>query len=66
MHSGTIHFLGEDITNDQTENIVARGISMAPEGRRIFPNLTVLENIRIGAYLRNDDLAEDIERMYEL
>ena len=39
---------------------------MVPEGRRVFPNLTVLENLKIGAYLRKDDLTGDIEHIYEL
>lgn len=64
--SGKITFMGEDITGMDTERIVAKGISMTPEGRRIFPNLTVLENIKIGAYLRKDDLNDDIEWIYSL
>ena len=55
-------FLGqEDIFGKKTEEIVARGVTMTPEGRRIFPNLTVLENIKIGAFLRKDNLGPDIE-----
>ena len=50
----------------KTEEIVAKGVTMTPEGRRIFPNLTVLENIKIGAFLRNDDLSDDIEWVYSL
>lgn len=62
--SGTIIFDGEDITGMYPATIVAKGLMMVPEGRRIFPNLTVLENLKIGAYLRHDDLEEDIERVY--
>ena len=42
------------------------GVGMVPEGRRVFPNLTVLENLKIGAYLRRDDLKHDIEYVYSL
>ena len=62
--SGNVIFEGEDITGKDSTAIVSRGLMMVPEGRRIFPNLTVLENLRIGAYLRNDDLEEDIETVY--
>ncbi len=61
---GKVIFEGEDITGKNSAQIVAMGLMMVPEGRRIFPNLTVLENLKVGAYLRNDDLEEDIEMVY--
>ena len=61
---GKVIFEGEDITGKDPTQIVSKGLMMVPEGRRIFPNLTVLENLRIGAYLRKDELDEDIERVY--
>ncbi len=61
---GKVIFEGEDITGKNSAQIVSMGLMMVPEGRRIFPNLTVLENLKVGAYLRNDDLEEDIERVY--
>ncbi len=64
--SGTVEFLGEDITGRDPTAIVRRGITMVPEGRRIFPNLTVLENLKMGAYVRNDDLSGDIRWVYDL
>jgi len=64
--SGKIIYNGEDITNLKTNEIVARGITLVPEGRRVFPNLTVLENIKIGAYMRKDNLSSDIEWVYSL
>ena len=64
--SGRIWFCSEDITGMDPTNIVKRGITMAPEGRRIFPDMTVLENLRVGAYLRNDDLSDDLHRVYDL
>ena len=64
--SGSISFKGENITGMDTSAIVSRGITLVPEGRRVFPNLTVLENIKIGAYLRKDDLDDDIEWVYSL
>lgn len=63
---GKIIFEGEDITKIGSSDIVSRGITLCPEGRRIFPDLTVIENIRIGAYLRNDDLSQDIEKCHRL
>ncbi len=62
---GTVTFEGEDITGKDSTYIVSKGLMMVPEGRRIFPNLTVLENLKMGAYLRNDDLEEDIEKVYD-
>ncbi len=63
---GTIEFEGENIAGKDTTNIVAKGITLVPEGRRIFPDLTVYENLRVGAYMRNDDITPDINWVYEL
>ena len=63
---GSITFEGEDITNADPTGIVNRGITLVPEGRRIFADLTVLENLKIGAYLRRDDIKEDLEWVYSL
>ena len=57
--SGAINFLGRDIIPFNAQQVVAEGIAMVPEGRRVFDNLTVLENLKIGAYLRKD--REEIE-----
>ena len=64
--AGSISFFGEDITAKDTNLIVSKGITLVPEGRRIFPDMTVLENLKIGAYLRNDDLTEDLNWVYDL
>ncbi|PKM72215.1 MAG: ABC transporter ATP-binding protein [Firmicutes bacterium HGW-Firmicutes-16] len=64
--SGTVSFMDEDITNKKANEIVAKGITLVPEGRRVFPDLTVIENLRVGAYLRKDDLTEDIKWVYSL
>ena len=64
--SGSIVFSGEDITAKDPTAIVTKGITLVPEGRKIFPDLTVLENLRIGAYLRNDDLTDDLNWVYDL
>ncbi len=53
--NSSIKFLDEDITSLQAEKVVERGISLSPEGRRIFPDLTVTENLEMGAYLRTKD-----------
>ena len=64
--SGTIAFQGEDITGKDANEIVSKGVILVPEGRRIFPDLTVLENLKIGAYLRKDDITEDLDWVYDL
>ena len=66
--SGTVEYNDEVLNGLNSQRIVSRGITLVPEGRRVFPNLTVLENLRIGAYLRKDDdgIAADIKRIYEL
>jgi branched-chain amino acid transport system ATP-binding protein len=65
---GSILFEGQSILGLDTQKIVQRGIAMVPEGRRVFPNLTVLENLKIGAYLRKDEAAvkADLERVHAL
>jgi branched-chain amino acid transport system ATP-binding protein len=66
--SGRVLFEGDDITGLPPHRLVARGISMAPEGRGIFANLTLLENLEMGAYLVRDKarLSQDIERGFTL
>lgn len=64
--AGEITFLGENIIWMDTINIVARGITLVPEGRRVFANLTVLENLKIGAYLQKDNIDDAILRVYDL
>lgn len=66
IKSGTITYDGNVISGQQPQQIVSEGLCMVPEGRRVFPNLTVLENLRIGAYLRKDDITADIEHVYQL
>ena len=63
---GRIHLQAEDITGLPPDRIVSKGITLVPEGRRVFPDLTVLENLKIGAYLRKDSLEEDIKWVYDL
>ena len=65
--SGKILYNGEDITGKPSKYMVQNGLILVPEGRLIFPDMTVLENLKIGAYLRNDrDVEADIQRMYAL
>ncbi len=63
---GSIKYNGEELIGKPTNEIVKRGITLVPEGRRVFPDMTVLENLKIGAYLRSDDLSEDIRWVYDL
>ena len=66
--SGSVHLDGADITGWSSEAIVARGITQVPEGRRLFPQMTVRENLLMGAYLRRDraEIQRDIEWIYGL
>jgi branched-chain amino acid transport system ATP-binding protein len=66
--SGTITFDGTDVTGCAAHKLVARGVSMAPEGRGVFANLTVLENLEMGAYLTKDKavIKRDLERAFTL
>jgi len=65
---GSITYAGEAIGGIDTLKIVEKGIALVPEGRRVFPNLTVLENLRVGAYMRSDKpgIERDIEHVYQL
>ncbi|MDR2725535.1 MAG: ABC transporter ATP-binding protein [Candidatus Adiutrix sp.] len=65
---GRIFFDGDDITGRSPESLVARGLIEVPEGRRIFPALTVLENLKMGAYLRRDrpGISGDLEYVFNL
>lgn len=65
--SGSIHFEGEDITNLSTHHIMQRGIAISPEGRRIFPDLTVVENLQMGGFFLNKPAIETgIEHVFHL
>jgi branched-chain amino acid transport system ATP-binding protein len=65
---GTIEFLGKDITNDAAHDIVRMGIAQSPEGRKLFPRMTVTENLEMGAFQRRDKsgMKEDMDRVFEL
>lgn len=64
--SGKISFNGEEITGKDASYIVSKGLTLVPEGRKIFPDLTVKENLKIGAYLRKDDISDDLKWVYSL
>ena len=63
---GSILLKGKEIAGKTPESIVSQGITLVPEGRRVFADLTVLENLKVGAYLRKDSLDEDIRWCYDL
>lgn len=63
---GKIIFKGEEIQGRPSHDMISKGIAQSPEGRKIFPRMTVLENLEMGAYFRNDKLGDDIARVYEL
>jgi len=65
---GKIRFEGKDITNEAPHDVVKMGISQSPEGRRLFPRMSVLENLEMGAFQRSDkqNFQEDIDRVFGL
>ncbi len=65
---GDIHFEGNKVSGLKGHEVAARGIAQSPEGRRIFPRMTVTENLELGAYMRNDkaEIAADMERVFDL
>ena len=65
---GRIHLQAEDITGLSPDKIVSKGITLVPEGRHVFPDLTVLENLKVGAYLRRDkdEIEHDLKWIYDL
>ena len=68
VKSGSVEYNGEPLVGLNSQQIVSKGLTLVPEGRRVFPNLTVLENLRIGAYMRKDEdgIAADIKWVYEI
>ena len=66
--SGSITYDGQELLGQPINKILEKGIAMVPEGRRVFTNLSVVENLRIGAYLRNDkaQIEKDLDWVYEL
>lgn len=64
--SGSILFEGAELAGMVTDQIVSKGITLVPEGRRVFPDMTVLENLKIGAYMRKDSLEEDLKWVHDL
>jgi branched-chain amino acid transport system ATP-binding protein len=65
---GKISFQGKDITNEAPHDIVKMGVAQSPEGRKLFPRMTVLENLEMGAFQRSDraGMKEDMDRVFQL
>src|SRR5205823_9755656 len=65
---GRIVFQGDDVTTTPAHEVVKRGISQSPEGRKLFPRMSVMENLEMGAFQRNDrgQISEDIDRVFSL
>jgi len=63
---GDVHFCGEDITRIAPHHVIRKGIALVPEGRGVFPRLTVAENLAMGAFLRHDkaEMAADLDKIY--
>ncbi|MDD5932457.1 MAG: ABC transporter ATP-binding protein [Oscillospiraceae bacterium] len=66
--SGSVQWNGEELLGKSIDKIIGSGIALSPEGRRVFPDMTVLENLKIGAYLRKDKdgIEKDIQWVYDL
>ncbi|MDO4273523.1 MAG: ABC transporter ATP-binding protein [Eubacteriales bacterium] len=64
--SGSIILNGKEIAGKSPDAIVSQGVTLVPEGRRVFADLTVLENLKVGAYMRKDNIEEDIKWCYDL
>ena len=64
--TGVVEFKGVDVTHESTTYRIARGMAIVPENRRLFAPMTVLENLEMGAYLREDDYTGDLDYVYEL
>ena len=64
--TGSVSFLGESLAKIQPHKIVERGLAQVPEGRRVFAQMTVQENLEMGAYTQTSGLAEDLEKVYTL
>jgi branched-chain amino acid transport system ATP-binding protein len=68
VRQGSVHFLGENITNLPSHELVGRGLVQIPEGRKIFPRLSIMENLRMGAFLQRDKtkIASEMEKVFAL
>ena len=64
--TGSVTYEGKELLGKSPDYIVSQGVTLVPEGRRVFTDLTVLENLKIGAYLRKDNIEPDIEYVYSL
>jgi branched-chain amino acid transport system ATP-binding protein len=64
--TGSVTFAGADVTKIGTPKRIEAGMAVVPENRRVFAPMTVVENLEMGAYIRNDDLADDFARVYDL
>ncbi|HQD60825.1 MAG TPA: ABC transporter ATP-binding protein [Propioniciclava tarda] len=66
-YTGSVSYKGKDVKSTKTMDLVKAGLTLAPEGRRIFPNLTVIENLTLGAYARKGpEVAKDMDWVFEL
>lgn len=66
LRGGQVTYKGADITGVRPDRLVAKGLAMVPQLRNVFPNLTVLENLQMGACQRRDDLSADLARIFEI
>jgi len=66
LREGSVSFDGKDITNSQPDRLVRIGLGYVPQERNVFPNLSVHENLEMGAYIRRDDIGPALERVYTL
>lgn len=66
LKQGSVRFRGKDITQMSPQDRIAEGIAFVPQTNNVFVNMTVLENLEMGAFLRDDDISETLEQIFEL
>ncbi len=65
-YSGGIKYFGSDVSNEKTDKLVNMGMSYVPQVNNVFPDLTILENLEMGGYRLNDDISDDMEKVFQI
>ncbi len=65
-YSGGVNYFGSDVSNEKTDKLVKMGLSYVPQVNNVFPDLTILENLEMGGYRLNDDISDDMEKVFQI
>ncbi len=65
-YSGGVNYFGSDVANEKTDKLVKMGLSYVPQVNNVFPDLTILENLEMGGYRLNDDISDDMEKVFQI